>query len=123
MERGTITIIGDRVELTSVEGEVWLTKHEIANLFGCFAPKVTSNISSILKAGLLDERKVYCLHRKNNRTFIELYSLEMIIALAFRIRSHNADLFRQWLMDHAIRQPECRQVPVLVTWNAKTFIN
>lgn len=123
MERGNITIIDDRVTITLVDGTVWLTKYEIAHLFGCFVSKVTGNISTILKAGLFDDRKVYRFHRQDERHFIELYNLEMIIALAFRIHSHNAYLLRQWLMNRAVRLPKCRQVPVLVTWNAKTSIN
>lgn len=98
MERGMISITDNRVTITPFNGKVWMTKHEIARLFEVFISKIGANVSSILKAGLLDENKVCREIRYDNGNFARFYNLEMITALAFRIRSHNADLFRNWLM-------------------------
>ncbi|MCC8146661.1 MAG: protein-tyrosine kinase [Bacteroidales bacterium] len=77
--------------------EIWMTHHELADLFGCFVAKVNSNIRSILKSGLLRESEVCRMFHYQNGSFIEVYGLEMIIALSFRIKSRNAEIFREWL--------------------------
>lgn len=77
--------------------DVWMTQHEITDLFGCFVSKVNSNIRSILKSGVLREAEVCRTCHYQNGSFVEEYSLEMITALSFRIQSRNAEAFRKWL--------------------------
>ncbi|MFT4222353.1 protein-tyrosine kinase [Dysgonomonas sp.] len=123
MDSGKLSIIDGSVKITPVNGTVWLTKHEIADLFGCFVSKVGSNISVILKAGLLDESEVCRRKYYENGSFIEFYNLGMITAVAFRIRSHNADLFRRWLMKQAVQKQSDKWVSVFVPWSDKIFLN
>ena len=111
MDRGMISIVGGRVVVTPAAGEyggdavvggmVWMTKHQIADLFGCFVAKVVSNIAAVLKSGVLDESRVCRFYRYKDGGGVELYSLEMITALAFRIDTRNAAIFRRWLMERA----------------------
>ena len=101
MEQGSISIVDNKVTVTPADDTVWLTQHQIADLFECFVAKVSSNIRSILKADILDERKVYHLYRYDNDNSVELYNLEMITALAFRIKTHNAKVFLEWLVKKA----------------------
>ena len=107
MERGMISIVGGRVVVTPAaggmtgRGTVWMTKHQIADLFGCFVAKVVSNIAVVLKSGVLDESRMFRFHRHKDGSSVELYSLTMITALAFRIDTRNADIFRRWLMERA----------------------
>jgi hypothetical protein len=96
-----ITIDEGRVTICPADREVWMTKHQIADLFGCFVAKVVSNIAAVLKSGLLDESRVCRFHRYKDGSGVELYNLEMITALAFRIDTRNADIFRRWLMGRA----------------------
>ena len=102
MERGAISIIDGRVVISPVGGAVWLTKHQIADLFGCFVAKVDANVRAILKTEVLDEDKACRTLRYANGSSVVLYNLEMITALAFRIRSKNADVFRRWLVARAV---------------------
>ena len=95
-------------------GEVWMTKHQIADLFGCFVAKVVSNIAVVLKSGVLDESRVCRFHRYKDGGGVELYSLEMIVALAFRIDTCNADLFRRWLIEQAMQPAQKFQPPITV---------
>ncbi len=85
MTTSSITIAEGWVTIRPVAGTVWMTKHQIAELFGCFVAKVVSNIPAILKSGALDESRVCRFHRYKDGSGVELYSLEMIMALAFRI--------------------------------------
>ena len=122
MEQGSISIVDNKVVITSANGTVWLTQHQIADLFECFVAKVSSNIRAILKADILDERKVCRLHRYDNNNSVELYNLEMITALAFRIRTHNARVFREWLMKKAISQTLQRQI-IVIENRDKLYLN
>ena len=87
--REPISIENGRVEIHTPENRVWLTRHQIADLFGVFVPAVGSNIRSILKSGILREERVYRRERNRDGGIVELYSLEMIAALAFRLKSGN----------------------------------
>ena len=79
--REPISIENGRVEIHTPENRVWLTRHQIADLFGVFVPAVGSNIRSILKSGILCEERVYRRERNRDGGIVELYSLEMIAAL------------------------------------------
>ena len=123
MNFGDIKIVDGRVFINPASSTVWLTQHQIANLFECFVGKVNANIRAILKSGILDESKVCRTYRYQNGNSTELYNLEMITALAFRIRSHNSDLFRQWLMKKAARQTGNKEFPIFITWTDTAFLN
>lgn len=55
--REPISIENGRVEIHAPENRVWLTRHQIADLFGVFVPAVGSNIRSILKSGIYSVRR------------------------------------------------------------------
>ena len=100
---GDVKIINGRVIINPAGGTVWLTQYQIADLFECFVAKVSSNVRAILKADILDERKVCRLHRYDNGNSVELYNLEMIAALAFRVQSTKAQIFRRWIIRKVVR--------------------
>ena len=72
--REPISIENGRVEIHAPENRVWLTRHQIADLFGVFVPAVGSNIRSILKSGILCEERVYRRERNRDGGIVELYS-------------------------------------------------
>ncbi len=119
-----ISIVGGRVVVTPAAGmdgrsAVWMSKHQIADLFGCFVAKVVSNIAAVLKSGVLDESRACRLHRYKDGGGVELYSLEMITALAFRIDTRNAGIFRRWLMERATQHAPKYQPPITVLFPAR----
>ena len=103
---GSITIDGERVTVRrTAGGEVWLTQLEIARLFGVFEAAVRANIRAIYRSEALRRgRTLRIVHG------VELYSLEMIAALAFRLRSLESEAFRRWLLRPA--GPEIRLVAI-----------
>jgi hypothetical protein len=117
MERGKITIENGVVSVTLTDDSqtVWMSVWEIARLFRVMTPKVTACIKAILKSGVLWKADVFHCHQYDNGNSVELYNLDMITALAFRISSPNADAFRDWLMKcitvHANVQP------IVVMWS------
>lgn len=99
MERGTITINRSSVALS---GNVWLTDYEIAELFGVTLRSVNCQITAIFKSGVLSEGDVYRYIRLENGNRADAYNLEMITALAFRLNSPPAKVFRQWVVRKAV---------------------
>lgn len=97
MERGKISIENNTVHVKLHEETVWLTQHQIADLFGVFIAAVNSNIRTILKSEVLDTDKV-CRNLNHEKGITVLYNLEMITALAFRVKSENAEIFRHWMI-------------------------
>lgn len=91
MKTQPITIENERVTIRTSADGVWLTQSQIADLFGIFTSAVSANIRSILKSGILDENCVFRRTRCRNGNLIERYDLEMIMALAFRLKSEKAD--------------------------------
>ena len=97
-----ITIENGRVTIRPTTNGVWLTQSQIADLFGVFTAAVSANIRAILKSGVLHEESVVRRTRCRNGNIVERYSLEMITALAFRLKSENAEIFRRWIVERAM---------------------
>ena len=98
---GSIAIDGERVTVRrTAGGEVWLTQSEIARLFGVFEAAVRANIRAIYRSEAL----------RRGRTLRIVHGVEMIAALAFRLRSLESEAFRRWLLRPA--GPEIRLVAI-----------
>ena len=94
-----ITIKNRQVVIHTNGNGVWLTQSQIADLFEVFTAAVNANIRAILKSGVLHEDRVIRRTHCRNGNIVERYSLEMIVALAFRLKSENAEIFRQWIVE------------------------
>lgn len=116
MEGKTITIKEKEVVIDGGYSEIWLSQHEIASLFECFVGKINANLRSILKNGVLDETKVCRTYHYKNGSFVEQYNLEMIIALAFRIKSRNSEIFRTWIVRKAFTNAK-GHIMVIGNWS------
>jgi hypothetical protein len=80
---------------------VRMTVCEIADTFGVYYQTVKRYIRDIQKAGIADgDYKMTCIV-SGTTVHPEYYGLEMIVALAFRFRSWQADKFRQWIVERA----------------------
>ena len=96
-----ITIENRRVTIRPTANGVWLSQSQIADLFGVFTAAVSANIRVILKSGVLHEDCVIRRTCCRNGNIVERYDLEMITALAFRLKSENAEVFRRWIIERA----------------------
>ena len=96
-----ITIENGRVSIRPAATGVWLTQSQIADLFGVFTAAVNANIRAIFKSGVLDKDHVCRRTRCQDGYIVERYDLEMIVALAFRLKSENAEVLRRWLVERA----------------------
>ena len=89
------------VEAKLVNCTLWMSKHEIADLFNVFVSSIGNNLRSIFKSGLLREEDVARTHKyKDNgrQREMTLYNLEAIIFVSYRVASYEAQAFREWVM-------------------------
>ncbi len=107
MERGYLKIeeSSDKqfvVTAQLVDSTVWLTKHEIADLFNVFVSTIGNNIRYLFKSGLLCEEAVTRIQKTDtNQCYLETsyYNLEVIAFLSYRINSLEAKAFRMWMLE------------------------
>ena len=111
MKTQPITIENGQVVIRPSANGIWLTQAQIADLFGIFTAAVRANIRSILKNGILDEDRVSRRTRSRNGNLVERYDLEMIVALAFRLKSEKAEAFRRWIVERATKPQIVWKIP------------
>ena len=92
------------VALYARDGSVWLNQLQMAELFATSKPNISMHISSILKDKELDKNSVvkeYLTTASDGKKYkVIFYSLEMIMAVGFRVRSVRGVQFRQWANRH-----------------------
>ena len=87
-ERYIITMDGQgNISLPSDIGATAMTEREICELFGVIAPTVRAGIKALCKSGVLSVYDIKRIIRISDRYSAEVYNLETIAALAFRIES------------------------------------
>ena len=111
METTPITIEKGRVTIRPAGGEIRLTSYQIADLFGVHVQAVNNHIGSIFKSGILREEEATHHVEAKSGSIQTLYNMEMITALAFRLKSEQAELFRQWIIRQATNPPLIWKIP------------
>ncbi len=98
MSRGIITISETGVVIMPT-APIWMTQFEIADLFGVFSCDVRKAIRSIYKNKELNELGTMKYLKQPDGISYDVYSLEMIIAVAFKICSKESVLFRRFIIN------------------------
>lgn len=93
-----------KVSLFARDGSVWLNQLQLAELFATSKQSISSTINNILKDNELDANSVikdYLTTASDGKNYkVKFYSLEMIMAVGFRVRSTRGVQFRQWANQH-----------------------
>lgn len=76
---------------------VWMTQFEVADLFGVFSCDIRRAIHAIYKNKELNEADTMRYIRQPDGISYDVYCLEMVIAVAFRVCSKESALFRQFV--------------------------
>ena len=97
MDRGIISI-SETGAVTMPTTPVWMTKFEITNLFGVFSCDIRKAIHSIYKNRELDKVETMKYIKQPDGISYDVYNLEMIIAVAFRICSKESIMFRRFII-------------------------
>ena len=88
------------VNIDPTEETVWLTQKEIAELFEKDRKTISRHINNILEDLELIENSV-CSKKEHTgldgkEYMVNIYNLDMIIAIGYRVKSKRAMLFRKW---------------------------
>jgi hypothetical protein len=81
-----------------MQGEtLWLSQAQMAELFGRERSVITKHIRNIFNESELDKKSnVQNLHIPNSDKPVTLYSLDVILAVGYRVKSQRGTQFRQW---------------------------
>ena len=96
-----------RINLRALDGTVWLTQLQLAELFGVSVANVNVHIKNILADGELTEEatiKDYLIVAREAARDVERrvkhYRLDMVLAVGYHVRSPRGTQFRQWATTH-----------------------
>lgn len=89
-----------KLSLYARDGSVWMNQNQIAELFDTSVPNISMHIANILNEKELEENSViknYLTTASDGKNYeVAFYSLDMILAIGFRVRSKRGTQFRQW---------------------------
>ncbi|WP_088444805.1 virulence RhuM family protein [Flavobacterium oreochromis] len=89
-----------KVSLYAKDGSVWMNQTQLAELFDTSKQNIGQHISSILEDKELDSNSVvknYFTTASDGKQYeVRFYSLDMILAIGFRVRSKRGTQFRIW---------------------------
>ena len=108
MKRDRIILNDNRIAATGQD--IWMSAAEIAGLFNVTAASVQNAIRGILKADTLNDYEVCRCIRINERASLDVYSLELIIPLAYRFNTYYTNLFRKWIVRKATAEARREQI-------------
>ena len=91
------------VTVSPLEETVWLTQEQMALLFNVNVPAINKHIRNIISENELDESstisKMEIVRYEGNRRVkrnINIYNLDMIISVGYRVNSVEGIKFRKW---------------------------
>jgi virulence protein len=89
-----------KLSLYARDGSVWMNQNQLAELFDTSVPNISMHITNILNEKELEGNSViknYLTTAVDGKNYeVIFYSLEMILAIGFRVRSKRGTQFRQW---------------------------
>ncbi len=88
------------VSLYAKDGMVWMNQNQLAKLFDTSVPNISMHITNILKEKELEAKSVikdYLTTAVDGKEYnVTFYTLDMILAIGFRVRSKRGTQFRIW---------------------------
>lgn len=90
-EDGNIRIAGNP------ENGIWMTVWEMSELFNVPIPAVQKEIKVIRKSGIYPDYEVCKYIRMENGYSADIFSIDIIIAVSYRLNTFYAHSFREWL--------------------------
>ncbi|WP_373228303.1 hypothetical protein [Phocaeicola dorei] len=115
MNRGIIAI-SETGEVSIPTTPIWMTKFEIADLFGVFSCDIRKAIRTIYKNKELSETDTMKYIKQTDGISYDVYSLEIIIAIAFRICSRETLWFRRFVINEICATKKGSPVTLLVSY-------
>ena len=105
MKRAIITISDDgKVNIPS--GNIWMSEMELVELFGGISPTLRAAIRAIYKSGTLCPVSTQRCDLATPASWATFYNLEVVIALAFRLNTYEANKIRQKVLEELCLRKE-----------------
>lgn len=76
-----------------------MSEAELVSLFGVIAPTIRAAIKAVYKSGILKEHEAQRYIHLSDKIGVDVYCLEMVVALAFHIRSYGAERVRNAILE------------------------
>lgn len=93
-----------KIALYAKDGSIWLNQNQLADLFDTSKQSIGQHIINILNDKELNKdsvvKKFFTTASDGKNYEVTFYSLEMILAIGFRVRSKRGIQFRQWANQH-----------------------
>ena len=103
MKRAIVTISeSGRVNIPS--GNIWMSEMELMELFGVIAPTLRAAIRAIYMSGTLTLASTQRYDVATPTSWATLYNLEVVIALAFRFNTYEANRIREKVLESLTQQ-------------------
>ena len=117
MKRGIIRMTdGGKVNMPLID--VWMTKEEIADMFGLPEALVYRAIRSIYKKSELYEHetanRIPFPRQESKGWTIEVYNLDLILYLTYKLPSRNAQIFRRYMTNKAYERNPYEHICIIV---------
>ena len=103
MERAIITI-SENGKVNIPSGNVWMSEMELVELFGVIAPTLRAAIKAIYKSGTLCPVSTQRCDLATPKSWATFYNLEVVIVLAFRLNTYEANKIRQKVLEALCHQ-------------------
>ena len=117
MKRGIIRMT-DGGLVTMPQKDVWMTKEEIADMFGLPEALVYRTIRSIYKKSELYEHetanRIPFPRQESKGWTIEVYNLDLILYLTYKLPSRNAQIFRKYMTNKAYERNPYEHICIIV---------
>ena len=102
MKREIITIDEyGRLNIPTDTVSVWMTEAELIGMFDATAGAVHTGIKAIFKENALHDYEACKCIRLDSGNSADVYNMEVVVALAFRLNTYPASVFRKWLVKRA----------------------
>ena len=107
MKRSIITTDGNgNITLPTDISATAMSEWELCDLFGVTAPTFRAGLKALCKSGVLREYGIRRSIRVSDNCSMEVYNLETIIALAFRIGTYGAKQVRNAVLERLYLRKE-----------------
>lgn len=97
MDRGII-IITENGTVAMPTVPVWMTQQEMSDTFNVFGCDIRRAVHTIYKNMELLESETKRYIRQDNGINYDVYTLETVIAVSFKLRSRESMVFRRFIM-------------------------
>ena len=121
MERAIITI-SENGSVNIPSGNVWMSEMELVELLGVVAPTLRAAIKAIYKSGIFCPSTTQRCNLATPKSWATFYNLEVVITLAFRLNTYEADRIRQKVLECLCQQKENR-INLLISLGGEATMN